>query len=185
MTETALCECRFTRHQLCRKDGTFTNTERRVQRSPAKLLNQGDKREDYEIFCEVMTRNGAILVRMNLQRNYERNFFLTPSFGGINYERLEKESLQWPCRQLDRSRYADYACEQFARGKGLFKAIPYKQAQELPDEEYPYLMSTGRMLYHYNTRAMTGRTEGINQIANHSYIEINAVDAQALRNPRR
>ena len=68
----------------------------------------------------------------------------------------------------------------FARGKGLFKAIPYKQAQELPDEEYPYLMSTGRMLYHYNTRAMTGRTEGINQIANHSYIEINAVDAQAL-----
>lgn len=47
----------------------------------------------------------------------------------------------------------------FARGKGLFKAIPYKQAQELPDEEYPYLMSTGRMLYHYNTRAMTGRTE--------------------------
>ena len=65
-------------------------------------------------------------------------------------------------------------------GKVYLKQFRIKQAQELPDEEYPYLMSTGRMLYHYNTRTMTGRTEGINQIANHSYIEINAVDAQAL-----
>jgi predicted molibdopterin-dependent oxidoreductase YjgC len=69
---------------------------------------------------------------------------------------------------------------EFARGKGLFMAIPYKKARELPDEEYPYLMSTGRMLYHYNTRAMTGRTEGINQIVNRSYIEINAIDAARL-----
>lgn len=162
------------------KDGTFTNTERRVQRVRKAVEPRGQAREDYEIFCEVMTRMGYPCAYESAKEIMEEISAVTPSFGGINYERLEKESLQWPCRSLTDSGTPIMHVGSFARGKGLFKAIPYKQAQELPDEEYPYLMSTGRMLYHYNTRAMTGRTEGINQIANHSYIEINAVDAQAL-----
>lgn len=162
------------------KDGTFTNTERRVQRVRKAVEPRGQAREDYEIFCEVMTRMGYPCAYESAKEIMKEISAVTPSFGGINYERLEKESLQWPCRSLTDSGTPIMHVGSFARGKGLFKAIPYKQAQELPDEEYPYLMSTGRMLYHYNTRAMTGRTEGINQIANHSYIEINAVDAQAL-----
>ncbi|WP_441652370.1 formate dehydrogenase subunit alpha [Enterococcus faecalis] len=162
------------------KDGTFTNTERRVQRVRKAVEPRGQAREDYEIFCEVMTRMGYPCAYESAKEIMEEISVVTPSFGGINYERLEKESLQWPCRSLTDPGTPIMHVGSFARGKGLFKAIPYKQAQELPDEEYPYLMSTGRMLYHYNTRAMTGRTEGINQIANHSYIEINAVDAQAL-----
>lgn len=162
------------------KDGTFTNTERRVQRIRKAVEPRGQAREDYEIFCEVMTRMGYPCAYESAKEIMEEISAVTPSFGGINYERLEKESLQWPCRSLTDPGTPIMHVGSFARGKGLFKAIPYKQAQELPDEEYPYLMSTGRMLYHYNTRAMTGRTEGINQIANHSYIEINAVDAQAL-----
>ena len=162
------------------KDGTFTNTERRVQRVRKAVEPRGQAREDYEIFCEVMTRMGYPCAYESAKEIMEEISAVTPSFGGINYERLEKESLQWPCRSLTDPGTLIMHVGSFARGKGLFKAIPYKQAQELPDEEYPYLMSTGRMLYHYNTRAMTGRTEGINQIANHSYIEINAVDAQAL-----
>lgn len=162
------------------KDGTFTNTERRVQRVRKAVEPRGQAREDYEIFCEVMTRMGYPCAYESAKEIMEEISALTPSFGGINYERLEKESLQWPCRSLTDPGTPIMHVGSFARGKGLFKAIPYKQAQELPDEEYPYLMSTGRMLYHYNTRAMTGRTKGINQIANHSYIEINAVDAQAL-----
>lgn len=162
------------------KDGTFTNTERRVQRVRKAVERRGQAREDYEIFCEVMTRMGYPCAYESAKEIMEEISAVTPSFGGINYERLEKESLQWPCRSLTDPGTPIMHVGSFARGKGLFKAIPYKQAQELPDEEYPYLMSTGRMLYHYNTRAMTGRTEGINQIANHSYIEINAVDAQAL-----
>ncbi|EOD7455068.1 formate dehydrogenase subunit alpha [Enterococcus faecalis] len=162
------------------KDGTFTNTERRVQRVRKAVEPRGQAREDYEIFCEVMTRMGYPCAYESAKEIMEEISALTPSFGGINYERLEKESLQWPCRSLTDPGTPIMHVGSFARGKGLFKAIPYKQAQELLDEEYPYLMSTGRMLYHYNTRAMTGRTEGINQIANHSYIEINAVDAQAL-----
>ncbi|WP_064687156.1 formate dehydrogenase subunit alpha [Enterococcus faecalis] len=162
------------------KDGTFTNTERRVQRVRKAVEPRGQAREDYEIFCEVMTRMGYPCAYESAKEIMKEISAVTPSFGGINYERLEKESLQWPCRSLTDPGTPIMHVGSFARGKGLFKAIPYKQAQELPDEEYPYLMSTGRMLYHYNTRAMTGRTEGINQIANHSYIEINAVDAQAL-----
>jgi formate dehydrogenase major subunit len=162
------------------KDGTFTNTERRVQRVRKAIEPRGQAREDYEIFCEVMTRMGYPCAYESAKEIMEEISAVTLSFGGINYERLEKESLQWPCRSLTDPGTPIMHVGSFARGKGLFKAIPYKQAQELPDEEYPYLMSTGRMLYHYNTRAMTGRTEGINQIANHSYIEINAVDAQAL-----
>ncbi|EGO7896329.1 formate dehydrogenase subunit alpha [Enterococcus faecalis] len=162
------------------KDGTFTNTERRVQRVRKAVEPRGQAREDYEIFCEVMKRMGYPCAYESAKEIMEEISAVTPSFGGINYERLEKESLQWPCRSLTDPGTPIMHVGSFARGKGLFKAIPYKQAQELPDEEYPYLMSTGRMLYHYNTRAMTGRTEGINQIANHSYIEINAVDAQAL-----
>lgn len=162
------------------KDGTFTNTERRVQRVRKAVEPRGQAREDYEIFCEVMTRMGYPCAYESAKEIMEEISAMTPSFGGINYERLEKESLQWPCRSLTDPGTPIMHVGSFARGKGLFKAIPYKQAQELPDEEYPYLMLTGRMLYHYNTRAMTGRTEGINQIANHSYIEINAVDAQAL-----
>jgi len=162
------------------KDGTFTNTERRVQRVRKAVEPRGQAQEDYEIFCEVMTRMGYPCAYEYAKEIMKEISAVTPSFGGINYERLEKESLQWPCRSLTDPGTPIMHVGSFARGKGLFKAIPYKQAQELPDEEYPYLMSTGRMLYHYNTRAMTGRTEGINQIANHSYIEINAVDAQAL-----
>lgn len=162
------------------KDGTFTNTERRAQRVRKAVEPRGQAREDYEIFCEVMTRMGYPCAYESAKEIMKEISAVTPSFGGINYERLEKESLQWPCRSLTDPGTPIMHVGSFARGKGLFKAIPYKQAQELPDEEYPYLMSTGRMLYHYNTRAMTGRTEGINQIANHSYIEINAVDAQAL-----
>lgn len=171
MTETAA---------YAEKDGTFTNTERRVQRVRKAVEPRGQAREDYEIFCEVMTRMGYPCAYESAKEIMKEISAVTPSFGGINYERLEKESLQWPCRSLTDPGTPIMHVGSFARGKGLFKAIPYKQAQELPDEEYPYLMSTGRMLYHYNTRAMTGRTEGINQIANHSYIEINAVDAQAL-----
>lgn len=162
------------------KDGTFSNTERRVQRVRKAVEPRGLAREDYAVFCEVMTRLGYPCQYESAKDIMEEIASLTPSFGGITYERLEEGGLQWPCRSLDDPGTPIMHVGEFTRGKGLFMAIPYKKARELPDESYPYLMSTGRMLYHYNTRAMTGRTEGINQIANRSYIEINSVDAERL-----
>ncbi|WP_430607589.1 formate dehydrogenase, alpha subunit [Enterococcus sp. AZ170] len=162
------------------KDGTFTNTERRVQRVRKAVEPKGQAREDFAIFCDVMTRLGYPCHYDSAQEIMEEIASVTPTFGGITYERLEKEGLQWPCRTLEDAGTPIMHVGEFTRGKGLFMAIPYKKARELPDERYPYLMSTGRMLYHYNTRAMTGRTEGINQISDRSYIEINAVDAKFL-----
>lgn len=162
------------------KEGTFTNTERRVQRVRKAVEPKGNAREDYAIFCEVMTRLGYPCHYDSAEQIMQEIAELVPSFGGINYSRLEAEGLQWPCRTAEDSGTSIMHVEEFTRGKGLFMAIPYKKSRELPDESYPYLMSTGRMLYHYNTRAMTGRTEGINKIANRSYIEINTVDADRL-----
>lgn len=162
------------------KDGTFTNTERRVQRVRKAVEPRGIAKEDFAIFCEVMTRLGYPCHYESAKEIMEEIASVTPSFGGITYERLEEGGLQWPCKTLDDPGTKIMHVGEFARGKGLFKAIPYQKAQELPDETYPYLMSTGRMLYHYNTRAMTGRTAGINQIANRSYIEINSLDAKRL-----
>ncbi|MBO0469738.1 formate dehydrogenase subunit alpha [Enterococcus sp. DIV0242_7C1] len=163
------------------KDGTFTNTERRVQRVRKAVEPRGSARQDFEIFCEVMTRLGYPCHYDSAKEIMEEIAAVTPTFGGITYERLEETGgLQWPCRTLDDPGTPIMHVGNFTRGKGLFMAIPYKKARELPDEQYPYLMSTGRMLYHYNTRAMTGRTEGINQIAGRSYIEINSVDAGRL-----
>lgn len=163
------------------KDGTFTNTERRVQRVRKAVEPRGSARQDFDIFCEVMTRLGYPCHYDSAKEIMEEIAAVTPTFGGITYERLEETGgLQWPCRTLDDPGTPIMHVGNFTRGKGLFMAIPYKKARELPDEQYPYLMSTGRMLYHYNTRAMTGRTEGINQIAGRSYIEINSVDAGRL-----
>ena len=162
------------------KDGTFTNTERRVQRIRQAVVPQGSAREDYGIFSDVMTRLGYPCHYNSASEIMDEIAAVTPSFGGINYRRLEAGGLQWPCRNQSDPGTAIMHVGEFARGKGQFMAIPYKKAQELPDDDYPYLLSTGRMLYHYNTRSMTGRTVGINQIANRSYIEINTLDAQHL-----
>ncbi|EOI02680.1 formate dehydrogenase, alpha subunit [Enterococcus moraviensis ATCC BAA-383] len=163
------------------KDGTFTNTERRVQRVRKVVEPKGEAREDFAIFCDVMTRLGYPCHYDSAKEIMDEIASVTPTFGGINYDRLEETGgLQWPCRTVEDPGTPIMHVGEFTRGKGLFMAIPYKKSKELPDESYPYLMSTGRMLYHYNTRAMTGRTEGINQIANRSYIEINTVDANRL-----
>ncbi|MFV0504396.1 MAG: formate dehydrogenase subunit alpha [Lachnospirales bacterium] len=163
------------------KMGTFTNTERRVQLIRKAIEPVGEAREDYEIMCDVMTGMGFPCHYNSSSEIMDEIASLTPSFGGMSFDRIDATGgLQWPCRTKDDPGTLIMHAGNPVRGKGLFMAIPYKKAQELPDESYPYLMSTGRMLYHYNNRSMTGRTEGINQIVDSSYIEINTEDAENL-----
>jgi predicted molibdopterin-dependent oxidoreductase YjgC len=106
---------------------------------------------------------------------------LTPSYGGITYERLDElGSLQWPCPTTDHPGTTYLHKAAIARGKGLFKAIEYKSSNELPDQDYPFLLTTGRVLYHYHTRTMTGKVDGLNAISPESFIEINPVTAKEL-----
>ncbi|KRK33409.1 formate dehydrogenase subunit alpha [Loigolactobacillus bifermentans] len=182
MTETAeYADVVLPGISFAEKDGTFTNTERRIQRVRQAVQPRGGAREDYRIFCEVATRMGYPMAYPSASQIMDEIASVVPTFAGVNFKRLEAiEGLQWPCRSQDDPGTPIMHVGEFSRGKGLFMAIPYKPAKELPDDAYPYLLSTGRMLYHYNTRAMTKRTAGINQLAPHSYIEMNTQNANEM-----
>ncbi|HIT88968.1 MAG TPA: formate dehydrogenase subunit alpha [Candidatus Merdenecus merdavium] len=179
MTDTAeLADVVLPGVSYAEKEGTFSNTERRVQRVRKAVELEGEMRLDTEIFADVMTRMGYPTAHMTSADIMKELASVTPNFAGISHARLDAgETLQWPC--LDEHDKGKYIMHEgtFSRGLGLFYPAEYKESKELPDEEYPLLLVTGRMLYHYNTRSMTGKTEGINAISNESYIEINEEDA--------
>ena len=163
------------------KEGTFTNTERRLQRVRKAVEPAGLARDDIQIFCDVMGRMGYPCHYDSAAQVMDEIACVTPSYGGISHARLDAgESLQWPCPSKDHPGTPILHAGRFSRGLGYFYPAVYKESRELPDEEYPILLTTGRMLYHYNTRAMTKRTEGLNEICSESYIEVNEEDAKVL-----
>ena len=163
------------------KEGTFTNTERRIQRVRKAVEPVGEARNDIDIFCDVMTRMGYPCHYDSAAQVMSEIAYLTPSFGGVSHARLDAgESLQWPCPTPEHKGTPILHIGKFSRGLGAFYPAVYKESNEMPDEEYPIILSTGRMLYHYNAAAMTSRTEGLNEICNESYIEMNAFDAKQL-----
>ncbi|MCL1918750.1 MAG: formate dehydrogenase subunit alpha [Peptococcaceae bacterium] len=182
MTETAeLADVVLPGVSYAEKEGTFSNTERRVQRVRKAVELQGDMRPDTEIICEIMTRMGYPCRYESAADIMDEIASLAPIFGGISHERLDAAgSLQWPCLDADHKGTCFLHESRFTRGLGLFYPAEYRESQELPDGEYPLTMVTGRMLYHYNARAMTGRTEGINALAHSSYIEMNTEDAALM-----
>jgi predicted molibdopterin-dependent oxidoreductase YjgC len=106
---------------------------------------------------------------------------LTPSYGGISYERLEQlGSLQWPCPAPDHPGTPVLHRNKFSRGLGLFTAIPYKPPAELPDAEYPLTLTTGRLMFHFHTGTMTRRSKKLNSEVPEAYIEIHPDDAQRI-----
>lgn len=163
------------------KEGTFTNTERRLQRVRKAVEPAGEARDDIQIFCDVMERMGYPCRYDGAGQVLDEIAALTPSYGGFSFERLDSgESPQWPCPTKDHKGTPILHVGRFSRGLGYFYPAVYHESKETPDEEYPILLTTGRMLYHYNTRSMTGRTEGLNEICDKSYIEMNEEDAKAL-----
>lgn len=160
------------------KDGTFTNTERRVQRVRRAVPPPGEARADWEILCDLSGRMGYEMHYDSPAEIMEEIRRLTPSYGGITYERIEKVGLQWPCPTLDHpgTRYLHKGT--FPRGKGLLQGIEYKPAEELPDEEYPILLTTGRKLIHYNV--MTRYSDSLLTLDPYERAEINPVDAEKI-----
>jgi formate dehydrogenase alpha subunit len=133
------------------KDGTFTSSERRVQRVRKAIEPIGDTRPDWWIICELAKRMGYGKMNFETPRQiWDEMASLSPIFAGINYDRIEHTGLQWPCPTADHPGTPILHTQTFSRGKGLFKAIEHTPPAEMPDEEYPYLLSTGRILYHYN-----------------------------------
>ncbi len=161
------------------KDGTFTNTERRVQRVRKAIEPIGNARPDWEIICDLSSRLGYPMKYHSPAEIMEEIASLTPSYGGIRYERLEKEGLQWPCPSLDHAGTPILHRDKFTRGKGKFHVVPYVPPPELPDEQYPFIMTTGRIIYHYHT-VISHKSKGLKEIYPEGVVEINPDDARRL-----
>ena len=137
------------------KDGTFTNTERRVQLLRKAIEPVGEARADWEIIRDLSNRFGYEMNYESAEDIMKEIATLTPSYGGITYERLQGEGLAWPCPNKDHPGTKFLHKDKFARGLGLFHAIEYKPPAEVVDEEYPFWLSTGRVHAHYHTGTMT------------------------------
>jgi predicted molibdopterin-dependent oxidoreductase YjgC len=165
------------------KDGTFINTERRVQRVHKAIEPRGDSKPDWEILQ-------LLANKFNLNWNYNSTEEiwneirkLTPHyFGGMSYERLEKRGLQWPCPTEDHPATPIMHKGKFARGIGQLSTVEYRPlAAEPTDEKYPFILTTARKLYQFHTRSMTGKTDGLNYLLKEELMEINPQDAERLK----
>jgi len=164
------------------KDGTFTNTERRVQHVRKVIEPIGQSKPDWQIICEIakrMKKSGFDFEQPS--HIMDEIASLTPSYGGITYERIEVKGLQWPCPSITHEGTQFLHAEFFATatGKGKFMPLTYKPSFELPDDEYPLLLTTERSLYHFHTATMT-RKGGLEILRDKELVEINPYDAQAL-----
>jgi len=174
------------------KDGTFTATDRRVQLIRKAIEPLGDAKADWEIICDLAKQftDHASRTTHHAPRGWDYTHpseimaeiaSLTPIYGGISYERLEAgEVLHWPCRSPDDPGTPYLHKGKFSRGKGRFHAVTFKEAAELPDEEYPLLLTTGRTMFHWHTGTMTRRSEKLDKEVPEAYVEISAQDADAL-----
>jgi formate dehydrogenase alpha subunit len=178
LTETAqLADVVLPSACYAEKDGTFANSERRVQRIRKAVDAPGEAWDDWKILCEIATRMGYPMAYDNSQQIMEEISKVTPSYAGISYERIDYEGLHWPCPTAEHPGTPILHGEQFTRGKGLFHAIDYIAPAEKTDAEYPLYLTTGRLLYQYHTGTMSMRTDGLNQIAPEAFVEISPQDA--------
>ena len=162
------------------KDGTFTNTERRVQRIRKAVSAPGLAKADWEIIADLSGRMGYPMNYASAEAIMGEICKVTPSYGGISYERIDKEGLQWPCPNPTHPGTKFLHKDRFSRGLGLFHAIEFIPPAELPDDKYPLILSTGRVLYHYHTGTMTRKSQGPSERCPESLVEINPVDARRL-----
>ncbi len=186
MTETAkYADVILPGRSYAEKEGTFTNTERRVQRVRKAVDGPTGARLDTDIFTEVMNRMGYAQPHLSAAEVMDEIASVTPTYGGMSHARLDDDEtagrgLQWPCPSAEHPGTPILHMGEFAQGLGAFSTPDYQPSAELPDAEYPLVMMTGRILYQYNACAMTARTDGVNEIANRSFIELNTCDAEAL-----
>jgi formate dehydrogenase major subunit/formate dehydrogenase alpha subunit len=182
------------------KSGTFTNTERRIQLVRKAIKPLGEAREDWRIIAELARRvlaGGVRQVDTGSPTEAAAPFrgwnypdtsaimaeiaALTPSYAGINHSRLERgERLQWPVKGPDHPGTPILHIDQFTRGLGKFMPIEHIPPAELPDDEYPWLLSTGRVLYHWHGGEMTRRARGLLAVYDRALVEVNPGDAARL-----
>ena len=162
-------------------EGTFTNTERRVQRVRKAVEPPGMARDDWWITCKLAGRMGFVMEYNSAEQIWEEIRSLSPAMAGITYERIERQGIQWPCPDADHSGTCYLYCDNiFPCGKATFQPAHWKPAAEVPDEEYPFVLTTGRRLWHYHTGTQTRRSAGFSDLFSEELIEVNPADAARL-----
>ncbi len=163
-------------------DGTFTNSERRVNRVRTASQPPGEARPNWWIFKQIAKRFGHDWASDSARQIWDEEVsVLAPQFGGIKYNRLEGNGLQWPCPNEEHGGTCFLHKDgQFTCGLGVFMPAEWTPPAEVPDDEYPMVLSTGRRLAHYHTRTQTGRCEGLNDILGEETADISLADAEAL-----
>ncbi len=165
---------------VAEKDGTFTNTERRCMKVNKAIDPLGNTLNDWDIISRLSTAMGYEMHYENPEEIFNEMTRLTPSYSGMTYERLGLDGLQWPCPNAEHPGTPFLHKDQFTRGKGLFHAIEYLDPAEMPDDEYPYWLTTGRMFAHYHTGTMTRASRHLDAEQRTGYVEINPKDAKTL-----
>lgn len=171
------------------KDGTFTNTDRRVQRCRTAVSPVGQSRPDWDIICDLARRVArrldvtlaASFTYSHPSEIWEEMRQLTPDFGGIDYARIEREGgVHWPCPSFDHPGTPYLFAEEFPRGRGKFWPVEFGTESEQPDAAYPFNLSTGRVLYHWHGNTMTGNSK-LHEIYPEATCEMHPDDARELR----
>jgi predicted molibdopterin-dependent oxidoreductase YjgC len=163
------------------KDGTFTNTERRIQRVRKAVTPPGEARDDWKIVCDIAAAFGYPMHYENASQIMDEIASVTPIYGGISFDRIEPVGLQWPCPNKNHPGTKYLHVDKFTRGKGKFHAVRFREPAELPDKEFPFVLSTGRLLYQYHTGTLTRKVPAINQVSPTGYVEIHFQDAKKHR----
>ena len=160
------------------KEGTFTTTDRRVQRVRKAMDPLGDARPDWQILCAVAQKMGGQgFAYSSPEEIFKEITRVTPVYQGITYERIDQDGIQWPCRTSEDKGTPFLHRDQFSKGKGTFFAISFKEPAEVTDQEYPFWLTTGRIGFQYHTRTMTGVSPSLQKEAEEGYVEINPFDA--------
>jgi formate dehydrogenase alpha subunit len=164
------------------KDGTFTGTDRRIQRVRKAIEPLGEARADWEIICAIGQTMGAAGFDFESPAEVMDEIAeLTPIYGGVSYERLERERwVQWPAPTADHAGTPYLHRGRFSRGRGRFHAIEYQEPAELPDDGFPFVLTTGRMMFHFHTGTMTRRSEKLEAEAPEAYVEVHPDDAARI-----
>ena len=163
------------------EDGTFSNTERRVSRVRQALAPPGEARPHWWVMQELGKRLGTDLGFTSAEAIWEDMRKTSTGYAGITWARIEQIGLQWPCPTLHHPGTPFLHRDgKFTRGKGLFSQTQWIPQAEPPDDEYPYILSTGRRLWHYHTATQTGHSDGFNNLFGEELLEINPADAKEL-----
>jgi predicted molibdopterin-dependent oxidoreductase YjgC len=187
-TTAALADVVLPSVSFAEKDGTFTNSDRRIQRIRTALPAIGESRPDWRIVCDLAKRLEA---RFGQSRSagfeyshpsevWEEMRRLTPDFGGIDYARLDREGgVHWPCPTADHPGSPYLFQEDFPRGRGKFWKLEYGTDSEQPDSDYPFVLSTGRVLYHWHGGTLSRRSK-LDEIWPEATVELHPEDAGHL-----